>query len=193
MGGGWGDDGDLGGDLHRDLDAWAAGARAQDAAAARARQRWMRQQADEQADFVSMLVELRERATSTTVTTSGGRTYRGRIAVVGRDCLVLTMNQGRTVVVAASAVLAVRPDEDRAVTLTVDPRQPGAESMAEVVRRAAVDRPHVTVHAPGAPQPIVGELQACGLDVMALLLAGEPPVPAYLRLTSVSEMSFDSG
>ena len=185
MGGGWGDDGDL--------DAWAAGARAQDAAAARVRQRWLRQQAVEQADFVSLLVELRERATPTTVTTSGGRTHRGRLAVVGRDCLMLITARGRTVLVAASAVLAVRPDEDRTVTLTVDTRQPGPESMAELVRRAAVDRPHVTVHAVGAAEPLVGELQACGLDVVALLLSGEPPAPAYLRLASVSEMSFDSG
>lgn len=189
MGGGWGDDGDLNGDL----DAWAAGARAQDAAAARARQRWMRQQAVEQADFVSLLVELRERATPTTVTTSGGRAHRGRIAVVGRDCVVLVTPRGRTVIVAASAVLAVRPDGDRAVTLTVDIRPAGAESMADLVRRATVDRPRVTVHAAGAPEPIVGELEACGLDVVALLVAGEPPVPAYVRLTSVSEMSFESG
>ena len=193
MGVSWGDDGDLSGDLNRDLDAWAAGARAQDAAAARVRQRWLRQQAVEQADFVSLLVELRERATSTTVTTSGGRTHRGRIAVVGRDCLVLTTTRGRTVVVAASAVLAVRPDEGRAVTLTVDTRPPGGESMAELVRRVAADRPNVTVHTVGAAEPWVGELQACGLDVVTLLLAGEPPAPAYLSLPSVSEMSFDSG
>ena len=189
MGSGWGDDGDL----NRDLDAWAAGARAQDAAAARVRQRWLRQQAVEQSDFVSLLVELRERATPTTVTTSGGRTHRGRITVVGRDCVVLLTTRGRTVFLAASAVLAVRPDDDRSVTLTVDTRPPGDASMAELVRRAAVDRPDVTVHAVGAAEPLVGELQACGLDVVALLLAGEPRVPAYLRLTSVSEMSFESG
>ena len=193
MGVSWGDDGDLNGDLARDLDAWAAGARAQDAAAARVRQRWLRQQAVEQSDFVSLLVELRERATPTTVTTSGGRTHRGRIAVVGRDCVVLLTSRGRTVVLAASAVLAVRADDDRSITLTVDTRPPGSETMAELVRRAAVDRPHVTVHAVGTAEPLVGELQACGLDVVALLLAGEPRVPAYLRLASVSEMSFDSG
>lgn len=193
MGGSWGDDGDLNGDGHGDLDAWAAGARAQEAAAARARQRWLRQQAIEQADFVSLLVELRERAAPTTVTTAGGRTHRGRIAIVGRDCVLLITSRGRTVVVAASAVLAVRADDDRSVTLTVDTRAPGTESMAELVRRAAVDRPHVTVHAVGAAEPFVGELQACGLDVVALLLTGDPPVPAYLRLASVSEMSFDSG
>jgi hypothetical protein len=193
VGAGWGDDGDLNGDPSRDLDAWAAGARAQEAAAARARQRWLRQQAVEQADFVSLLVELRERATPTTVMMSGGRTHRGRIAVVGRDCLMLVTPRGRTVIVASSAVVAVRPDEDRAVTLTVDTRPPGPESMAELVRRAAVDRPRVTVHAAGATEPIVGDLHACGLDVVALLVAGEPPAPVYLRLPSVSEMSFESG
>ena len=103
MGSGWGDDGDL----NRDLDAWAAGARAQDAAAARVRQRWLRQQAVEQSDFMSLLVELRERAAPTTVTTSGGRTHRGRITVVGRDCVVLLTTRGRTVFLAASVTRTV--------------------------------------------------------------------------------------
>jgi hypothetical protein len=193
VGGSWGDDGWVDdGDLN-DLDAWAAGARAQDAAAARVRQRWLRQQAVEQADFVSLLVELRECVTPATVTTSGGRSHRGRITAVGRDCLMLVTTRGRTVVVAASAVLAVRPDEERPAALTVDTRPPGTESMAELVRRAAVDRPRVIVHAFGAAEPLVGELQACGLDVATLLLAGEQPEVAYLRLASVSEMSFDSG
>ena len=185
MGGGRGEDGDL--------DAWAAGARAQEAAAARARQRWLRQQADEQADFISLLVDLRERAASTTVVTGGGRTHRGRITIVGRDCLMVVTTRGHTILVAASAVLAVRPDDERTVMLGVDTRPPGTESMAEVVRRAAIDRPTVTVHMTGASEPVVGELHACGLDVMALLLAGDPPAPVYLKLTSVSEMSFDSG
>ena len=191
MGGGRGDDGDVNGDMH--VDAWVAGAKAQEAAAARVRQRWLRQQAVEDADFVSLLVELRERATPTTLTTSGGRTHRGRIAVVGRDCVVLITTRGRTVVIAASAVLAARPDEDGAVSLTVDTRPPSTESMAELVRKAAVDRPQVIVHAAGTPEPLVGELHACGRDIVTLLLAGEQPGPVYLRLPSVSEMSFESG
>jgi hypothetical protein len=191
VGGGWGDDGDVNGDMH--VDAWVAGAKVQAAAAARVRRRWLRQQAIEGADFVSLLVGLRERATTTTLTTSAGRTHRGRVAVVGRDCVVLITTRGRTVVVAASAVLAVRPDEDGAVIVPVDTRPPGTESMAELMRKAAVERPQVIVHAVGAPEPLVGELHACGRDVVTLLLAGEPPGPAYLRLASVSEMSFESG
>ena len=65
--------------------------------------------------------------------------------------------------------------------------------MAEVMRRAAIDRPTVTVHMTGASEAFTGELHACGLDVVALLLADNPSAPAYLKLASVSEMSFDSG
>jgi hypothetical protein len=106
---------------------------------------------------------------------------------------VVVAGRGRTIVLAASAVLGVRPDDERSVVLAVDPRTVGNESMAEIVRRNAVERPAVTVHLEGRPEPLAGELQACGLDVMALLLAGEPPTPAYLRLASVSEISFASG
>jgi hypothetical protein len=176
-----------------ELDAWAAGARAQDAAAARTRRRWLRQQAHEQSDFTSLLIDVCERAATTTVITTGGRAHRGRITNVGRDCVVLVTTGGRTVVLATHAVAAVRPDGERTVTLALDPRRPEPLSLAEIVRARAIDRPMVTVHLAGGREPLVGELQACGIDVVALLLAGEPPAPAYLRLASVSEMSFDSG
>jgi hypothetical protein len=184
VGGGRGDDGDL--------DAWAAGARAQEAAAARARRRWLRRQAEEQAEFVSLLVELRERAVPIEVVSASGRAYRGRIRVVGRDCVLLSAASRRAVLVSAAAIVAVRPQDDAAVALTVEARPTGPESMAELVRRAAGDRPRVTVHTVGAADPVSGDLVGCGVDVV-VVLAGEPPTPTYLRLTSVSEISFDSG
>ena len=64
--------------------------------------------------------------------------------------------------------------------------------MAEVVQRAAHDRELVTIHADGAPEPFVGELQACGRDVVVIRLERTRAV-VYLTLASVSEMSFDSG
>jgi hypothetical protein len=175
------------------LDAWAAGARAQEAAAARARRHWLRQQADEQADFVSVLTDLRDRAAPATVVTRSGRSYRGTITVVGRDCLALVDDRGRTTFVASSAVWLVRPENEREVRLAIDTRETGSETMAALVRRAALDRPAVTVHSTGAQRPVVGELHSCGADVIGLLVTGEPAGAAYLRLASVSEMSFASG
>jgi hypothetical protein len=86
----------------------------------------------------------------------------------------------------------VQPHDERDVTLAVDMRATRDESMAEVVRRAAHDRELVTIHADGAPEPFVGELQACGRDVVVIRLERTRAV-VYLTLASVSEMSFDSG
>jgi hypothetical protein len=184
VGGAWGDQGDV--------DAWAAGARAQEAAAARTRQRWLRQQAAEQADFASLLVDLHEQGTAVAVTTAAGRCHpHARIASVGRDYIALATARGR-VLLSSGAVVAVQPHDERDVTLAVDMRATRDESMAEVVRRAAHDRKLVTIHADGAPEPFVGELQACGRDVVVIRLERTRAV-VYLTLASVSEMSFDSG
>ena len=184
MGGGWGDDGNL--------DAWAAGARAQEAAAARTRQRWLRQQAAEQADFASLLVEWRERGSPVAVTTAVGRCYhQARITAVGRDCVALATAQGR-VLLSSRAVVAVQPHDETEVTLAIDMRSTSDDSMDELVQRAAHDRELVTIHVDGAPEPFVGELQACGRDVVVIRLERTGAV-VYLTLASVSEMSFDSG
>jgi hypothetical protein len=180
----WDDDGDL--------DAWAAGVRAEEAATARTRQRWLRQQASEHADFASLLVELHERGTPVTVTTTAGRRHqRARITAVGCDFLALATVRGR-VLVASKSIVAVQPHDRLGVTLAVDKRPTADDSMADLVRRAADTREVVALQVEGIPEPFVGELQTCGKDVVAMRIERSRSV-AYLTLASVSEMSFDSG
>jgi hypothetical protein len=176
-----------------DLDAWAAEARAQEAALARSRTRWLRQQADDGADFTSVLVELSERGTDVAIDTARGGVVRGRITTVGRDFVAVAGQRARVMFVASVAVVAVRPLEQTGSTLSVDRRHPVDDTLAAAVTRAAADRPRVVVHTSGASAPLAGELRSCGRDVMTVVADGEPPAPAYLRLSSVSEISFDSG
>jgi hypothetical protein len=159
---------------------------------ARSRQRWLRQQAAEQADFTSLLIELRERGSPVSVTTAAGRRYpNARITAVGRDCVTVATARGR-VLLASGAVVALQPHGETDVSLGADARATDEESMAELVRRAAHDREAVTIHVDGVPEPFVGELQACGRDVVVIRAARTNAV-VYLTLASVSEMSFDSG
>ncbi|MDQ3293286.1 MAG: hypothetical protein M3527_02365, partial [Actinomycetota bacterium] len=66
-------------DLLARLAAWAAAARVDEAAAARSRERWLRQAADEEAMVAGVLLDLAERADTVVVQGPGGRTPRGRV------------------------------------------------------------------------------------------------------------------
>ncbi|MGI9023711.1 MAG: hypothetical protein ACR2HV_10890, partial [Acidimicrobiales bacterium] len=71
---------------------------------------------------------------------------------------------------------------DRRVTVT----------MADVIGHAVESRPRVQVFATSAG--LSGELVALGTDVLTVQTDGNPPGLTYVRLASVSELSFlDSG
>src|SRR4051812_22901927 len=72
-----------------DLARWAADERAGEAARGRSRERWLLQQATEDARFVGVAVDLAERRRPVAVRTTGGRTVRGVIVAVATDFWVL--------------------------------------------------------------------------------------------------------
>jgi hypothetical protein len=179
-----------------EIERWAAEARARDAVDARVRERWLRRQAEEQATFEALLVDLAEREVAVVVTTTDNRRHIGPIEAVGADFVALRVSGGRTTVVALRFVGAVsvasrgegaasgdREDRSsRSVTVT----------LAEVLAHAVGHRPRVRVHAGDAA--VAGELRSVGTDVVSLRTDGDPPATAYLSLPSVSEASFlDSG
>ncbi|MDP9388949.1 MAG: hypothetical protein M3Q48_13805, partial [Actinomycetota bacterium] len=96
--------------LLADLARWTADARSQDAARARSRERWLRQQAEEDARFAGVVLDLAESATAVVVRTTSGRTRQGRIAAVARDFCVLRSDGGTATLLAFAAVAAVRPE-----------------------------------------------------------------------------------
>lgn len=186
-----------------DLDAWAAEARARDAAESRRRERWLRTQAEEGAEFASVLARMVERAAPVTLTTVAGRRLSGQPTSLGEDFVALTLPGGRTTLVALAALawVAAAPSGGTATGRRPEPGLgDGADrdvaaapaALIDVLAQAVAVRPRVSVQTDGAA--VTGELRAVGVDVLALETASEPPSLVYVRLRSVYEISFlDSG
>ncbi len=187
-----------------DVERWAAEARARDAADARARERWLRRSAEEEAEFAGVLLDLAERDVIAVITTSSGRRHPGRVAALGADFVAVRTDWNRTTLVALGAVASVQVNGLGPATAGRDRQpqlrsgtQPGegrsvAVSMADVLAHAAGRRPRVHVHCDAAT--LAGELRSVGTDVVTLRTDGDPSGQAYVSLASVSEISLlDSG
>jgi len=180
-----------------DLERWAAGARAQEAAEARVRERWLRQAAEEDASFADLLVDLAEDGRPVTVTTTAGGRRHGPILAVGSDFVAVGGPEGRLTLVATSAVAEVRPatGSRRSPAASGRPTSSGdvlGVTLAEVLAQAVANRPRVAVVL--GDVTVVGELRAVGTDVLTVRTDGEPGGLSYVTLASVSEVSlFDSG
>ncbi|MPZ89599.1 MAG: hypothetical protein GEU81_16350 [Nitriliruptorales bacterium] len=175
--------------LHRAVDE----ARADEAVRARSRERWLRQQAHEAAEFNGTLLDLLERGAGVAVQTASGALYRGRLVGLARDVCSIRTEAGRRVWIRLAAVTAVRPhggirhpaDDERTEREDVE--------FAEVLARLAEDRPRVQLVTAGASGSVSGELQAVGADVVTMLEGGGRD-PCYVSLPSVLAVSvLDSG
>ncbi len=178
-----------------DIERWVADARAEEAAGERVRERWLRQQAAEDASFAGVLVDLAERAVTVTVTAVSGRRHQGRVAAVGADFVALRSASGRLSLLALHSVARVRlaPPERPVSGGPRDAVEGSTEvTLAEVLAQAVGHRPRLSVHF--AADHLVGELRAVGADVLSISVDGQTSGLTYARLASVSEISFlDSG
>lgn len=178
-----------------DIERWVADARAEEAAGERVRERWLRQQAEEEASFAGVLVDLAERGMTVTVTGASGRRHQGRVAAVGADFVALRGPSGRLTLLALGSVARVRlAPPDRRVSGSPRDRVEGSSevTLAEVLAQAVGHRPRLSVHS-GADH-LLGELRAVGADVLSISVDEQTSGLTYARLASVSEISFlDSG
>lgn len=198
------DEGGSGLSPFEEIERWAAEARARDAVDARVRERWLRRQAEEEATFAGLLVDLAERQVGVVVTTTANRRHAGVVEAVGADFVALHGPAGRTAIVALASVASVAsvaslgtggPGDGRRRALTGRDDRASRSltvSLADVLAHAAANYPRVQVHAGTAI--VVGELRTVGADVISVHTDGDPPATAYLSLASVSDVSFlDSG
>jgi hypothetical protein len=176
-----------------DLARWAGDSGAVEAAGARSRGRWLRRQAQEEATFAGLALDLLERGAVVVLRTTAGRAHRGRIVAVARDFWLLRTETRAMTFVATSAIASVRaqPGERAQPAPDAAGARPVAlrTSMSDVLADLAADHPHVKVVLPGEPDPIGGQLRSVGTDVVTLRVAAEPPATVYVRLGSVSELS----
>ncbi|HEU5085139.1 MAG TPA: hypothetical protein VFU14_17490 [Acidimicrobiales bacterium] len=179
----------LGGDrLARSLERWAADAAVDEAARRRARQRWLRLQAEEEASLVGTLVDLAERGRPVTLDV-GDQRLRGRVVGIGSDFLALRTDRDQEALVRTAAVDAVRaePGEravvgDRAALVDV--------ALAAVVGPLTGDRPGVLVRT-RAGTTVRGELRSAGTDVLRLRTDGDPATPVWVPLAAIDVLVLD--
>ncbi len=177
------------GDLVVQLTRWLAEQRAEDAVAARTRERWLRQQAQEEGTFAGMLLDLGERNCAVVVHVVGGRRQRGFLRAVAGDFAVLSTEASVDVLLPFNGIVSVRPEAgssatvgDRIVVLDT--------TLGDVLVGLAGQRPRVfvvTLDGTG----VAGHLWAVGRDVITVRLEGVDRSIVYVPLTAVAEIGLD--
>jgi len=188
--------GPVGADLDARLHRWAAEARVDEAARRRAREWWLRRQAEEGATLAGVLADLLEAGTAVTVHSRSGRRYRGRVRALGADFVAVGAPVG-LVLVALEAVTSLRtPPGEPAVVGDrpfgdADVRRP---LLRDVAAGLAVDRERVvlvTGAGEGEGEAIAGVLRSVGQDV-AVVRGGDPPVACYVALDAITELILEA-
>ena len=186
LAGGGGDD-----DLVEELTRWLAGQRADAAAAARARERWLRQQAAEETVFAGVLLDLAERGRGVVVHGAGQRRHRGTVRAVAEDFLAFHTVEGVDVLLRYEGIAALRP-QGGGDALVGDRPHALDMTMAEAVAALVADRPRVLVVTLDG-SALSGEVRVAGRDVLVLRLDGDAASVAYVPLASVAELSLVEG
>jgi hypothetical protein len=161
-----------------------ANLRVDDAAAARARARWLVRQAEEEGTLAGVLVDLAERGERAAVTTATGRRHTGIVRALGADFVALR-DRGRVVLVALGAVTAVRTPPgapavsgDRAVRVQ--------RRLLDVLSGLASDRLDVVVGTLG--DEVRGRLRAVGRDVVTVRVEGTEPTLVYVPGAAITDV-----
>ncbi|MCB1005953.1 MAG: hypothetical protein KDB35_17370 [Acidimicrobiales bacterium] len=177
---------DEGSDDHS-VDRAAADAVADERIAEAARRRSLRRQADEDDTWAGVLQSLGEQGATVTVELRGDRRLVGTVAMVGTDAVGVRTAGGRHVLVATTAVAAVRADPTTsAVSGDRAPRR--AAPLADLLRHLAALQSPVTVRAAGNATPVTGTLRSVGADVVTLSCDGRTVV---VPLANVDEVAVD--
>jgi hypothetical protein len=174
-----------GGGLAAELQRFAAEARVAEATAARSRERWLRQQAEEEATAAGVLCDLAERRLPVTVDTLGGGRHRGMVAAVARDFVVMALDSGLEVMVALDGLAAIRPEPG--ARSPVGDRQVDVElTLVDALSHLAGDRPRVRVVTRSGDH-LAGTLRAVGQDVVTIELDGDARAVVFVPIGAVME------
>lgn len=166
-------------------------ARAQEAVRARARRRWLRQQASESARWTGLLLTAAERGARVTIRTASGRAHQGRLVAVGTDFCGLVSDAAVETYIATAAIISLRPETGLEAAVAQDDRRPPLDLLlVELLAQEAPERPRVTLALSGDPEPVVGTLRTVGVDLATIELETGRRELLYVRLESVTEVSF---
>lgn len=168
------------------LDRWLSEGRVDDAAADRARRRWLEQQAREEAGLAGVLLDLAEKGVPAAVRTRAGAARRGRIAALGPDHVVLREDRVGDVYVPLRSVATVRAGAPDTVGTWGDRTTDHLDrTLSDALTELAAERPLVLVVT--GVEEVRGELVGMGRDMVTVLGAtGRDPV--FVVLSAVDHL-----
>jgi len=165
--------------------------RVREAGAARARERWLRAAAAEDASLAGALVDLAEAALPVVLATTAGRVHQAVVAAVGADVVALHPPSGALVLVSLGAVAWVRPVEG---VLPAGGREaPAGPVLVDLLGRVAERGDRVTLWL-GGGTTLSGRVVGVGVDVVRVDPDGPDAGPSYVSVPSILEVAvFRSG
>jgi hypothetical protein len=179
----------LGEGLDARIDRWAADARVDEAARRRARERWLRHQAEEEGSLAGVLADVAERGVPVAVHVRGGRQHWGEVRAVGADFVAL--RSGATdVIIAIAAVTSMRTRPGEASTLG-DRSITSSLRLVDVLAGLAAEKAAVLLVMAGGDEAVAGVLGSVGRDVVGVRVADAPAVTAYVPIGAIVEMVLD--
>jgi hypothetical protein len=179
----------LGDGLAARIDRWAADARVDEAARLRARERWLRHQAEEEGSLAGVLADVAERGTSVALHVRGGRRHRGEVAALGSDFVALR-SAGADVIVALAAVTSMRTLPGEASTIG-DRSVATSHHLVDVLAGLAAERAAVLLVLADGDEAVAGALRSVGQDVVGMRVAGGAAVTAYVPVGAIVEVVVD--
>jgi hypothetical protein len=173
------------------LERWIAEGAVDEAARARARRGWLREQAAASTTFVAVLADLADRGRPVLVHSSTGTRHRGRIAALGADFVALATDHGALVLLSHHAITTVRSEPGDPPMRSMRAPELGL-TLAQVLSDLGEDRPRVAIATNGSTQ-LAGELVSVGLDVVTVRLDGDARATVYVPLGAVCEVMRPAG
>lgn len=172
----------------RSLAQWAADAAVDEAAVERARARWMRLAADEEASMLGTLVNLAE-AGRTVALDVGRQRLRGTIVGLGADFIALRSDQGQLVLVRTTSIAVVQA-EPGSGDVRGD-RSPRLDTtLVGVLGPLAADRPDIVVRT-AADGVVRGVLRRAGHDVIGVRPDSDHPTPIWIAIDAIDVVVVD--
>jgi len=155
------------------------------AAEARAREHWLRRQAEEEGALAGVLADLADGGVPVRLHLRAGGPYAGRVRAVGADLVAVAADgsRGSVAVVALAAVCSVRTGP-AARPVTGDREVTSPLRLAEVLVGLAAEREPVRVVTVDG-ETVVGVARSVGQDVVTLR-TGSGAGTAYVPLAAVA-------
>jgi len=170
------------------LERWAAEARVDAAAEARAREHWLRRQAEEEGSLAGVLADLADGGVPVRLHLRAGGPFAGAVRAVGADLVAVAADaaRGSVAIVALAAVSSVRTGPGvRAVT---GDRPAGSSSplrLADVLVGLAAEREPMRVTTTDG-ETVAGVVGSVGQDLVTLRTGSGAAATAYVPLAAVA-------